>query len=465
MPRTKNSQTYKRVSKKKAPSKVGRWYQQYSRPLAFIVAFAIIGTVATFFVRAASTATGVIVGKPGTCLDNNDNRLANGNRITLWKCDGTKAQQWTVSNDGTIKTQGWCLDVPGASTKPQTYVQLWSCNGTKAQKWSIKSNGTIVSPHSGLCLDMKSGGTANGTRIWMWPCNGTAAQKWTTPKIVETPTPPKPTPTPPAPTPTPPTPAPGGSTVSGEAVPGAISGWRQIFADDFVGAVPKGAFNDCNHNVDTPQAYCGGLKNYGSYYTNWWAYPSGWEDTAKSGADGNTGAPFGGTYEPQDTVSVGNGVLSVKMYRPSTGGDNHVGTVVPRKCMAQKYGRYVERFRIVRADDGFKSAHLFYDGGYEIDFPENDYGTTIYAFMHPGGEAFSGGTKWGTGWHTSVIEWTAGSVKFYLDGRHIGTGTKKVPNIPMSWILQNESSIEGPYAKPGASAQIDTDWVSCYAPA
>lgn len=450
-------------SRKKAvkTSAFSRFMEMHGKALAFIVAFAIVGGLATYFVQAGtSRATGTIMGIGDKCLDNMDAKAVNGNRVSLWTCDGTPAQQWTLEGDGTIRNSGYCLDVKGASKAPKTLVQIYKCNGTVAQQWSVKSNGTIVNPNSGLCLDDQYAKTTDGNPIWMYACNGTAAQKWRVPASTTTPTPPKPTdPTPPTP------PTPGGATVSGEAVPGAVSGWKQVFADDFSGTVPKGAFSDCNHNADTPQAYCGGLKNYGAYYTNWWAYPSGWEDTAKSGADGNTGAPFGGTYQPQDTVSVGSGVLSVKMYRPSAGGDNRVGTVVPRKCMNQKYGRYVERFRVVRADDGFKSAHLFYDGGYEIDFPENDYGTTIYAFMHPGGAAFSGGKKWGTGWHTTAIEWRPGSVKFYLDGKLIGTATNKVPNIPMSWILQNESSIEGPYAKPGASAQLDTDWVTCYAPA
>ena len=254
-------------------------------------------------------------------------------------------------------------------------------------------------------------------------------------------------------------------TLSGEAMPvGDLPGWKQIFTDDFNVTVPLGAFSDCNHNTETPDARCGGLKPYGDYYTNWWAYPNIWPDTAKSGADGNGGAPFGGVYHPEDVVSVSNGAMHIKMFRPSSGGDNHVATVVPIKCMDHQYGRYVERFKVVHADPGFKSAHLFYGNGYEIDYPENDYGETISAYTYPGRTNFSTSAKW-TDWHTTVIERTANSVKFYLDGNLIGTTSKKVPDFPMSWILQNKSSILGPYAKPGATAQLDIDWVACYAPA
>jgi beta-glucanase (GH16 family) len=262
---------------------------------------------------------------------------------------------------------------------------------------------------------------------------------------------------------------------------GDISGWKQVFADNFSGTVPVGSFSDCNHNTDTPQAYCGGLKNYGNYYKNWWAYPSGWDDTAKAGADGNPKAPanspggkteVGGQYHPEDTVSVGDGAMHIKMYRPTSGyQDNHVATVVPRVCMNQQYGRYVERFKVVHADPGFKSAHLFYENNYEIDYPESDsYSDTFSAFTHysPNDKttystSHSAATQWTDGWHTTAIEWTASSIKFYADGKLIGTTTTNVPHIKMSWILQNESSILGPkFATPGNYAQLDLDWAACY---
>jgi hypothetical protein len=445
--------------KKTSSSAFGRFMELHGKALAFIVAFAVVGGLATYFVQAGTTrATGTIMGVGDMCLDNMDGKAVNGNRVSLWTCDGTSAQQWTLEGDGTIRNNGYCLDVKGASKANKTLVQIYKCNGTVAQQWSIKTNGTIINPNSGLCLDDQYAKTVDGNPIWMYTCNGTVAQKWRVPTAST----PAPTPTPTPPKPTDPTP----TNPSGQAMPtGNITGWKQIFADDFKGSVPKGAFSDCNHNTDTPQAYCGGLKNYGDYYANWWAYPSGWEDTAKSGADGNTGAPFGGTYEPQETISVTSGVLRVNMFRPAKGGDNKVAAPVPRKCMDRQYGRYVERFKVTKADAGFKSAHLFYDGGYEIDYPENDYNGTISAYTHPGGANFSTNTKYTDGWHTTAIEWTASSVKFYMDGKLIGTTTNKVPKLKMSWILQNESSIMGPYAKPGASATIDTDWVTCYAPA
>lgn len=242
----------------------------------------------------------------------------------------------------------------------------------------------------------------------------------------------------------------------------------QTFTENFNGdTIPLGAFSDCNNNVDTKEATCEGLASYPEYYANWWAYPSNWEDTAYTGADGNTGAPFGGVYRADLVTSVtptgydGTGTMKVDMHRPSTGGSNRVAAMVPRKCMEQQYGKYTERFKVTRNDGGFKSAHLFYQGGQEIDFPENDYGDVISGYTHPQGGNWDTGVNWDDGSaHTTSIEWTPNTVKLFLDGELIGEGDTAMPAA--SWILQNESSINGPYAAPGAHSILETTWVTCY---
>lgn len=443
------------------------WRNRYSgRQLlaAFIIfAFATAGVITTTLSRAASSATGVVKGIGGMCLDNLDAKAMNANTISLWRCDGTDAQKWTVPGDGTIRNQGYCLDAQYGGKTSKTPVWLWKCNGTGAQQWKVKGK-TLINPQSGLCLDDKAGKTTDGNPIWIYTCNGTAAQDWTLPAPGNPQTPPPPsTPTPPTPPSNPQQPTP--TTPSGEAAPGAVSGWKLLFVDDFAGTVPVGGFSDCNHNTETPQAYCGGLKKYGAYYDNWWAYPNNWGDTAKTGADGNGGAPFGGTYHPEDVVSVSNGAMHVAMFRPTAGGDVHSATLVPRKCMDKTYGRYTGRFKVVHMEPGFKSAHEFYQNRYEMDFPEGDWGKTVSGFAHRNDSQvlnIQTGKSW-TEWHTSTIEWKQNSLKYYLDGKLVGSMTSNVANFAMSWLLQNESSIEGPYAKAGAKAQMDIDWVACYA--
>ncbi|MGW0550298.1 glycoside hydrolase family 16 protein [Streptomyces altiplanensis] len=257
----------------------------------------------------------------------------------------------------------------------------------------------------------------------------------------------------------------------GDSMPrGDCGPFRQVFAENFNGdTVPLGSFSDCDHHADTKDAYCAGLE--GTYRDEWWAYPSGWQDTATSGADGNSVRSVGGAYHPEDTVSVGpagngDGRMSIRMWRPEDGGPVHAAAVVPKKLMEQTYGKFSERFRVVKAAPGYKSAHLWYGDGCEIDYPEQNWTDTITAFTHPcdGGrqDMFATGARW-TDWHTTSVEWTPDEIRYYLDGALVGSSTRGVPSGPLSWILQNESALYGPPAAPGSSAQLDITWVAGYA--
>lgn len=260
---------------------------------------------------------------------------------------------------------------------------------------------------------------------------------------------------------------------------GDIPGWQQIYAENFNRAltapVPVGKFSGCNNNPDTPAAFCSGLPQ--PWRDTLWAYPAGWDDTAKSGNDGNEGAPFGGTYQPQRTVSIGKGydgtgTLKVAMFRPTTGGDNVVGTVVPRKCMDLADGRYSARVKVTTAQRGFKSAWLRYEGaGAELDYPEvEDYATSnVAAFMHPGNNSVQTSARMTTT-HTYAWERRGGTVDIFLDGKKIKTFTGSRLTVS-SWIWQNESRIErdgslpnGGYAAPGNKATIEITWATCYKP-
>ncbi|GEL96111.1 endo-1,3-beta-glucanase [Cellulomonas composti] len=117
----------------------------------------------------------------GPCLDNNAAATGNGNRIQIWGCNGTVAQQWTYVEAGsTLRVQGKCLDIPGGGTANGLKLQLWDCNSTGAQVF-IRQNGGYYNPQSNKCLDVPSGSTAAGTQVQIWDCNGTRAQQWTLP--------------------------------------------------------------------------------------------------------------------------------------------------------------------------------------------------------------------------------------------------------------------------------------------
>lgn len=192
------------------------FWQRNFVPIIIFAAFAVVGGIITTYLTRAASRDGAFMSAVAAdkCLDNAGNATVKGNKIQLYTCNGTSAQQWKVTDKGEImNANGYCLDVKGAGTTPKTIVWLYPCNNTAAQKWSVKTNGSLVNPNSGLCLDDKYSSTTNGTQIWMWPCNGTPAQKWTIKTAAETPKPPTtPTTPPPAPTtpqnPTPTTPTP-----------------------------------------------------------------------------------------------------------------------------------------------------------------------------------------------------------------------------------------------------------------
>lgn len=250
---------------------------------------------------------------------------------------------------------------------------------------------------------------------------------------------------------------------------GTCGAFRQVLAENFNGDhVALGSFADCDHETSGKAAYC--TKLPASYRKEFWAYPNGWEDTQKSNGQ------KGGTYHPEDTVSVspsssGDGQMHIRMYRPAGGGDVHSAAVVPLAVKDQKYGKYSERFRVSKVAPGFKSAHLLWPvednacPGCEMDFPEGEWNGTISAYHHPLGggdqDAYGGTAKW-SAWHTSSVEWTPKSAKYYLDGHLIGTSTRGVPNTPADWIIQNETAMNGQYPAAGASAQMDITWVSAY---
>ena len=256
------------------------------------------------------------------------------------------------------------------------------------------------------------------------------------------------------------------------AVPaqGATPGYHLVFADGFNTPVARGSFRDCDHNDDTPRAYCSGLS--ASVRAAWWAYPAGWPDTATQ-----RGYPVGGYYDPASTLWIapsawGDGQLHIRMWRGSSG-PVHSATVVPKAAMGLRYGKFEERFRVSHVATGYKSAHLLWPvsndacPNCEIDFPELEWTGDISAFAHHrdsiGGDqdAYDTGKTW-TSWHTSDVIWQPGSITFVLDGRIVGHSTTAVPNTAADWDLQNESALNGESAAPNSSAQMDISWVKVW---
>ncbi len=260
----------------------------------------------------------------------------------------------------------------------------------------------------------------------------------------------------------------GPSGPSGQPMPvGNLPGWNQVFADDFSAdpAVNIGGFSGCSSGKSIMTSNCSGLP--ASVSAKWWTYPDGWTDTAHTGI-----------YEPSQTLSIGNGTLNV--YLHSVGGTHMGAALVPKipggpNGNGQIYGRYEVRFR---ADQiaGYKTAWMLWpdsnvsprDG--EIDFPEADLNTPMIGYLHHQGATVNNDQDyWPTtatynSWHTATITRMPGYVQFALDGNVIGTSTSRLPNTPMHWILQSETSTYGVVPANSTNGWIQIAWVTAYAP-
>jgi F5/8 type C domain/Ricin-type beta-trefoil lectin domain/Putative Ig domain len=126
-----------------------------------------------------ATATGPVKGINGLCLANQNSLNVASNPIGVAACNGAAGQQWSPYTDGTLRSQGGCLDVVSAGTTSGTNVDWYPCNGTAAQGWTKQANGTLVNPSSGLCLTDPGGNT--GARLDIETCTGSAQQLWTLP--------------------------------------------------------------------------------------------------------------------------------------------------------------------------------------------------------------------------------------------------------------------------------------------
>ncbi|MFI1154048.1 ricin-type beta-trefoil lectin domain protein [Streptomyces sp. NPDC020817] len=128
--------------------------------------------------------------KSSHCMDNDNGRTTDGNRIQAWDCNminGGDAQKFEIRADGTIRVAGKCIDPAYAGTTNGTLLWLYPCNGSYGQQFLPHADGTIYHPTSGRCLDADNMNT--GTQLYLWDCNSTNPQRWTIPTLSTAPLP------------------------------------------------------------------------------------------------------------------------------------------------------------------------------------------------------------------------------------------------------------------------------------
>lgn len=119
---------------------------------------------------------GRITGLAGKCAEAAG---TNGGAVRIDDCDGSAAQAWTLSTDGTVRAMGQCLTASGTANGAAT--QLSPCDGSAAQAWQAETNRQLVNAGSGRCLDVTDKSSANLTPLQIWDCWGASNQVWTLP--------------------------------------------------------------------------------------------------------------------------------------------------------------------------------------------------------------------------------------------------------------------------------------------
>ncbi|WP_280716439.1 RICIN domain-containing protein [Kitasatospora sp. MAP5-34] len=117
----------------------------------------------------AGPATALVNPGTGKCLSGSAG--SDGTPLILWPCDSAANQKWDVTSDGTIRTNGLCMDAAWGATTVGTVVQLANCSGNPAQRFSV-SGDTIYSSQAKLCAGVVNGGTG----VQLLPCDRRAAE-------------------------------------------------------------------------------------------------------------------------------------------------------------------------------------------------------------------------------------------------------------------------------------------------
>ncbi|MDP9796132.1 hypothetical protein J2S43_004644 [Catenuloplanes nepalensis] len=108
------------------------------------------------------------------------NCLTSGDPATIKPCDTMAAEQrWDIGADGTIRSNGTCLDVTDAKTENVTPVRTWKCNGTDAQRWRIENGTVYTALAENMCLDVDVEEPVAGARVVIWWCVNHGKQSWT----------------------------------------------------------------------------------------------------------------------------------------------------------------------------------------------------------------------------------------------------------------------------------------------
>ena len=106
-----------------------------------------IVSITSFGTSSASALGGPIKsGLQGYCLDDHQGKLLPGNKVDLWRCNSTSAQDWQVTLTHVMHGGNYCL-----SAAAKNSLVINKCDLSPAEVWLPEDKG-LINPNLGLCL-------------------------------------------------------------------------------------------------------------------------------------------------------------------------------------------------------------------------------------------------------------------------------------------------------------------------
>ncbi|WP_329460693.1 ricin-type beta-trefoil lectin domain protein [Streptomyces sp. NBC_01497] len=153
---------------------------QFSEVMSKLSSPQIPGPPGVVNVHTGGGDGGAIKGFGYKCVDVQGAQTAGGTPIQLHSCNGSAAQKWVFSGDGSVSSLGKCMAPAGSDLQNGTRVSLQTCNATGIQKWKRGANSTIVNSASGKCLDDTDSKANDGNELQLWDCFEGSNQRWHT---------------------------------------------------------------------------------------------------------------------------------------------------------------------------------------------------------------------------------------------------------------------------------------------
>jgi hypothetical protein len=117
---------------------------------------------------------GPITGAGGHCLDVRGGVTLLGSPASVYDCNGTLSQRWTVAADGTLRVAGSCAVAEGGA------VQIAACGTTDPGQWRAGTGASLVNVGTGKCLTDPDNGAKTGNQLQLATC-GASGQRWVLP--------------------------------------------------------------------------------------------------------------------------------------------------------------------------------------------------------------------------------------------------------------------------------------------